>query len=217
MAVSRRNSALTYYVNGRRAKDLHGLTDLAGNALSRYDTAMQRALAGLKRRAGPAANRVVREQFGVRLSALSGKFRVEDGTRADRGRNGAKSDFISIWASTRRIPLLDFGGRWSKGMKVGATASVLAGQRKQYAGAFRATIQGKDAIRVRQFDKSTGKRHGRGPVRMLYGPSPFAMLSPGDHSERASLAAREHMLDELHGFYTSELLRQLQLASKRKL
>ncbi len=43
MAISRRNSALQYYITGRRAKDLHGLTDLAGNVLDSYDSAVIRA------------------------------------------------------------------------------------------------------------------------------------------------------------------------------
>ena len=59
MAVSRRNSALKFYVNGRRAKDLHGLTGVAGRVLSSFDTAVTRAVVGLKRRAGPAASRAV--------------------------------------------------------------------------------------------------------------------------------------------------------------
>ena len=210
MAVSRRNSALKFYVNGRRAKDLHGLTGVAGRVLSSFDTAVTRAVVGLKRRAVPAASRAVREEYGVKASALSQRYRVQTGIR---GRRGDRSDYLSLWASTRRIPLLDFGGRWSGPRSKGATARIERGKSKVYDSAFMATIQGRRAIRVRAFNGTSGKRHGRGPVRMLYGPSAFEMVSGLDH--RGSVAAREQVIEELRTFYVAELRRQFKLQGAR--
>lgn len=206
MTVSRRNSALKFYVNGRRAQDLHGLTDVAGRTLSRFDVAVTRAIVGLKRRVAPAASRAVRQQYGVKAGALSKGFKVQDGTR---GRRGDRSDYVSLWASTRRIPLLDFGGRWSGRRSRGARASIERGKSKVYDSAFIATIEGRRAIRVRAFDGTSGKRHGRGPVRMLYGPSAFEMVSGLDY--RGSVAARESVMEELRTFYIAELRRQFNL------
>ena len=205
--ASRRNNALTYYVNGRRARDLNGLTDMAGRVLSAYDTATKRAVVGLKRRALPIVRRAVRQHYNVKAGALSDKYRVETGLR---GRSGDRDDFLSVWASTRSIPLLDFGGRWGGRKTKGAVASIQRGQRKTYDGAFIATVRGRRAIRVRQYDTARGKRHGRGPLRMLYGPSPFEMLSGLDH--RGSQQAQRKVLAEMTDYYAAELRRQFKLS-----
>lgn len=205
MAASRRNSALKYYVNGRVAKDLHGLTDIAGKVLSAYDTAVSRAVVGLKRRALPAASRAVREHYGIAARELTGKFRLESGSK---GRRGDRSDYISIWASTRRISLLAFSGRWSGRRSKGATASIMKGTKKLYGGSFIATVRGLRAIRMRSRDAS-GKRNPRGPLVMLRGPSPFEMLSGVDYEP--SRASRDAVLSELTTFYRAELRRQFKL------
>ena len=203
----RSNSALVFFVNGRRAKQLNGLADPLGNVLSRYDVAVTRAVAGLKRRASPAASRAIREQYSLRASDLSGKFRVED---TAKGRGADRDDAISIWASARRIPLIQFGGKWRGRKSEGATAAVARGGTKTYASAFIATVKGRTSIRVREFDLSRGRRAPRGPLRMLRGPSPFEMLSGLDHT--ASRAVKDSVVNELRSFYTSELRRQFALS-----
>jgi hypothetical protein len=205
MATSRRNSALKFFVNGRRAQQLDGLADLAGNALSAYDVAVTRSIVGLKRRAAPAASREVRKNYNVKAGSLRDKFRAETGTA---GRRGDRDDYLSIWASTRRITLLDFRGHWSGRKSKGATANI-SGESKTYGSAFIATVKGRRAIRVRSFE-STGRRAGRGPLRMLYGPSPFEMLSGLDH--QPSIVTRRAVLSELRVFYTTELRRQWRMA-----
>lgn len=202
--VGRRNSAFKFYVNGSRARDLHGLTGVADQILSAYDTSVIRAVVGLKRRVLPVTSREVRKEYGIQARALQGRFRVEDGRRGKTG-----GDYLSLWASTRRVPLLDFQGRWGGRRAVGATASVEAGARKTYPGAFIAVIQGRRAIRVRRRDEVTGKRHGRGPVRMLYGPSAFEMVSGLDH--RGSIGVRSAVMETLRTFYIGELRRQFKL------
>lgn len=213
MAISRRNSALKFYLNGLAARDLHGLTDLAGNLLDAYDVSVIRARAGLYRRAEPAAKRNVRAVYNVRASALADRFRIEEGVR---GRGRDSEELLSIWASTRSLSLIEFGGRWRGPARrkrgrfaPGASAEIVRGQRKTYESAFIATIQGRRAIRVRSFDGARGRRHGRGPVRMLRGPSPFEMLSGVGHEP--SRQVRDATLSELTTFYFAELKRQFRM------
>ena len=78
----RRNQAVKLYVAGRRAQQLEGLSDLAGNVLKAYDGATARAITGLKRRAVPIASRAVRANYNVRARALSNTFRAETGRDA---------------------------------------------------------------------------------------------------------------------------------------
>ena len=211
MAVSRRNSALKYFVNGRRAKDLHGITGIAGAVLDAFDDANTKAFSGLQRRAGPIARRAVRDSFNVKAGALTDKFRVETG---QKGRRGDRDEFISLWASTREIPLLDFGGRWGGRKTAGAVATIeRGGTSKTYGSSFIATIKGRRAIRVRSFD-GTGRRHGRGPVRMLRGPSPFAMLSGIDGE--ASRSSRDKTISELTQFHKTELRRLWRVSRSNK-
>lgn len=207
------NSAIKFYLNGRRARDLHGLTDLAGGLLDAYDTSVVRAATGLVRRAEPAAKRNIRAVYNVRAGALAGKFRIDEGAK---GRRGDRDDLISIWASTRDLPLMEFGGRWrgparrrNGRIAPGASAEILRGKRKTYDSAFVATIAGRRAIRVRSYDSSRGRRHGRGPVRMLRGPSPFGMLSGIDYEPARQV--RDATLSDLTTFYFAELKRQFRL------
>lgn len=211
--IRSRNSALKFYLNGRRARDLHGLTDLAGEMLSAFDISVQRAATGLVRRAEPAAKRNIRAVYNIRASALTGGFRVQEGAR---GRGRDRDELLSIWASTRELSLLEFGGRWrgparrkSGRFAASASAEIVRGQRKTYDSAFIATIQGRRALRVRRFDGGRGRRHGRGPVRILRGPSPFGMLSGIDYEP--ALAVRDATLSELTTFYIAELRRQFRL------
>ncbi|MEF3081862.1 hypothetical protein V3391_06500 [Luteimonas sp. SMYT11W] len=211
--ISRRNSALKFYLNGRAARDLHGLTDLAGNLLDAYDVSVIRARAGLFRRAEPAAKRNVRAIYNVRASALADRFRIEEGVR---GKGRDSEELISIWASTRQLGLIEFGGRWrgparrkNGRLVAGASAEIVRGKRKTYDSAFIATIKGREAIRVRSFDRARGRRFGRGPVRMLRGPSPFEMLSGVGHEP--SRQVRDATLSDLTTYYFLELKRQFRL------
>lgn len=216
---SRRNSGLKFFVNGKAAKSLHGLADVVGKALSRYDTAVQRATVGLKRRAAPATNRAVIENYNVKRSTLTsaGAYRVEEGI-------GRKGDYLSIWASTRALPLIEFGGKWGGPSTTGATAEIVRGQRKTYTHAFIATgslrgTQGKKVIytRLRGQKKKQNKGYHAGkvrePIRQLRGPSPYEMLS-GIDGHRAALNTRRAVLAELTDYYIGELQRQFALSRK---
>jgi hypothetical protein len=200
-SVRSRNAAFRFYVDGA-ASDLGALQGLADGVQRRYSVAARRAFSGLLRRAGPAASRLVREEYNVKAGVVSRSTRVQELT-------SRKGDGLVIWASTARIPLIEFGGRHRR-RSAGATAAITKGGQKTYPGAFIATIEGRKAIRVRKTDPSTGKRFGRGPVRMLYGPSMFEMLAGTDGST-PSLRLRRRLLDELVEFHVNELRRQLEL------
>lgn len=201
-----RNRALSFFVNGRRAQELSGLADPVGKVLSRYDVAVTRATIGLKRRALPSASRAIRAHYNIKAGSLSGKFRIEE---FSRGRGADRDDAIAIWASVRKFPLIEFNGRWGGRKTPGATAAIARGEAKTYESAFIATVRGRRSIRVRSFE-STGRRAGRGPLRMLRGPSPFEMLSGLDHEP--ARAVHRAVVDELRVFYTAELRRQFQLS-----
>lgn len=186
--------------------------------------AVRRAKVSMYRAGLAEANRDVRGRYGVKLQALRDTMRVVEG----RSRKG--DEYIAIQASARRISLLEFNGRWSRPRggnlqrmrSKGATASVQAGKRQTYAGAFVADIgwRGvggasvkadtvKRGIYVRQ-QKSGGGRHGRGPVRLLRGPSPLEMLLGQDMQHAPKITA------SLQAIYEAELERQIGLLLKGK-
>lgn len=218
--VRSRNRALTFYTSGRYGKSLEGLQDIAGQALSMFDTAVERAVVGLRRRVGPAVNRAVREHYNVKRALLTESFRVQDGSVR---KHGNVSGSISVWASTRKLPLVMFGGRWGGRRTAGATAAIVRSQRKTYAGAFIATgrfrgetmpliftrIKGEKQIQHRGYHR--GKL--RESIRALRGPSPFEMIS-GVGGYTASVNARDQVMEEMRTYYINELRRQFALRNK---
>jgi hypothetical protein len=217
--ASRRNSALKIYVNGSTANDLYGLSKRVGRTVSRMSVAMQRAQASLARKVQPLAKAEIRKVYGVKASLLNDKLRLVTGTRRD-------SDYISLWASTRKISLISFGGRWGGVKTAGATASILLGASKTYGSAFIARVgwRGASGGAVKSDTASSniyvrsrgpdGKRVGRGPLRRLYGPSVYDMIrtSPKAHSADTVSAA---ITPQLESYYVSELSRQAALELRR--
>ncbi|KFN42342.1 hypothetical protein [Arenimonas oryziterrae] len=200
MAIRRRNSALKIFTSGKRGESISQLSKRVGRLPSEYEVAQQRAVASLKRKVMPVAKRQVLAVFSLRSSKLTGGLRVESSYQSGSG-------VVSLWASTRQIPLVEFQGRWDGRNSPGATASILAGSVKVYDHAFIATVQGRRSIRVRKV--INGKRAPRGPLRMLRGPSPFEMIAPGDRPGLSGPIA-----EELLTFYSEELLRQYRLGVK---
>lgn len=216
---NRRNSSLKVYVNGSAANDLYGLAKRVGQQVSRMSAASDRAQKTLARRAQPMAKREIRKVYGVKASLLNGRMRLESSART-------KGDFISLWASTRKVSLLEFGGRWRGLKSPGATASILLGTSKTYDSAFIANVGWRGAsggavkadtvsrgIYVRKRGPD-GRRFGRGPLKRLYGPSVFEMIgtSPKAHSRDTVRAA---IVPQLESFYVSELSRQIALELRR--
>lgn len=177
---------------------------LEGFSEENLERAARRAGVGVVRRAQPIAKRDIRERYGVKSSQLNGTVKA---TQANDRRH---RPYIGIWASSRQISLIHFGGRWRK-KSPGATAAIHAGERKTYQSAFIATIEGRKAIRVRARTAGPGsKRHGRGPLRMLRGPSPFEMLL-GENMRNGDKVA-----GKLLEFYSTEIKRQLELIRRRR-
>lgn len=201
MASSRKNSALKIFTTGKSADGLHGLAKRVGGIVDAYSVATQRAAAGVRRKVVPIAKRHMLDRFNVRSSLLSDRIRVEGGYKKT-------GDYISLWASTRQLPLIAFGGKWGGIKTPGATAAIqVSAGAKIYDHAFIASVKGLKSIRVRSF--KNGKRAGRGPLRILRGPSPYEMIVPGD---RPGLAGK--ITQELVDFYVAELIRQRRLEAR---
>ena len=178
---------------------------LDGFSEENLQRAVQRADVGVVRKVQPIAKRNIRERYGVKASQLNGKFKVT------QARSRKKEPYIGVWASSRQISLIHFGGRWRGRKAPGATAAVKLGQRKTYNSAFISTVQGLKAIRVRAYKDGPGlKRHGRGPLRMLRGPSPFEMLLGENMANGPEVA--EQLLD----IRVSEIRRQLELMRSKR-
>lgn len=178
---------------------------LEGFSESQLGRATLRARVAVIRKVQPLARRDVMERYGVRSSALNRKF------RAVQGETRKGSQYIGIQASARRISLIEFKGRWRKGRRTApASAEVMSGRRKQYDSAFIATVQGLKAIRVRRFKDGGTKRHGRGPLQMLRGPSPLEMLLGQDMRHTPVIAGK------LVDVYQAEIGRQINLLRRRK-
>lgn len=165
-----------------------------------------RSNASVRRRFEPAAKRAIREVYNVRASDLTGRFTVRSGL--DQG-----GEYLALNASLKKLPLIGFGGRWGGRKTAGATADIQKGKRKVYASAFIARIGGQRRLVVRQFSRDAtapSGRDGRRKLRSLTGASAFQMVT-GQGDVVATKLARE-----MNEYRSSELIRQLTLARKRK-
>ncbi|QHB72090.1 hypothetical protein [Stenotrophomonas sp. 364] len=172
-------------------------------AIAQADT---RAIVSVRRRFEPAAKKAVREVYTVRAGDLVGRFQIRSGADKD-------GEFLSLHASTGKLPLIGFGGRWGGRKTAGATAQIQLGSRKTYSSAFIATVNGQRRMLVRQFSRDSTAPSGRDPrnkLRTLTGPSAFQMVM----GEGDAIAAR--LARQMNEYRGSELIRQLQLARKRK-
>lgn len=167
----------------------------------------KRALSNIRRRFEPAAKRAVREVYTVRAGDLAGKFQIRPGSDGE-------GEYLALHASPRKLPLILFGGRWGGRKTKGATAQIQRRGRKVYASAFIAMVGGQRRLVVRQYSRDATTPSGRDPrnkLRSLTGPSPWQMVM-GEGEVVASGLARE-----MTQYRRDELLRQLELARKRKI
>jgi hypothetical protein len=205
---NRKSQAFKIKINGKAAQNAYGLSDLVGRFVGRIDKAKTRAAAGVARRAAPVASRAVRSVFNVKSRDLSGKIRAI-----------VTGDSLRVLAFNRRIPLIAFGGKWRGRKSVGSTASVIKGSRETFNHSFIASVNGLRSIRVRQ--KRGERRVHRGPVQILYGPSPRDMIigRKSDPETRSPMGfypprLRDQISNELIGYYVIELRRLIALESK---
>lgn len=184
----------------RLAAQVNGLSK---SAIAKADA---RSIVSVRRRFEPAASKAIREVYTVRAGDLKGRFSVRSGQ--DEG-----GEYLALNASTKKLPLIGFGGRWGGRKTVGATAGIQVGMRKVYASAFIARIGGQRRMVVRQFSRdatAASGRDGRRKLRTLTGASAFQMVM-GEGEAVATKVARE-----MNEYRSSELIRQLALARKRK-
>lgn len=179
-----------------------------GYESARINKAAALAVASTRRRFEPAAKRQVRQDYGVRAGALTGKFRVMSG--ADE-----VGEYVAIAASTRRLSLMEFGARWggrararNGGWTQAASAAVRRGQRKVYESAFIATLNGQRRVLVRQRNRATGKRDPRNRLRSVLGPSPWLMLEGMD-------GAADALRRQMATIHQAEFRRQLERLGAR--
>lgn len=185
----------------RLAARLDGLSD---SAIAAAD---KRALSTVRRRVEPVVKRAIREVYNVPARQLSGKFQV-------RNRSDDQGQYLELHAATRRVPLIEFGGRWGGRRTSGARASILRGGGKVYRSSFIAAVGGKREMVARQFSADSNSKSGRHPrshLQRLRGPSPLEMTRglDGQNARR--------IVQQLAEFAATERIRQLQLARKGKL
>lgn len=205
---NKKNQALRFFTNGKRAEDAYGLSRYVGQLVKRTDDATKRSVATTARRLEPLAKREVTAIYNVQQNKLAGKFSVV-----------TTPDTIRLFASDRRLPAIDFGGRWGGVRTPGATAEIVRGQRQLFAGAFINTVQGRTSIRERKV--RGGKRVPRGPLIIIRGPSPRDMVIGQRTDQRRNPLGfidsppRDRILPQLLDIYVNELRRQLALGASR--
>lgn len=202
---NRKGQALRFFTNGKRADNAFGLSAIVGQIVKRTDQATKRAVATTARRLEPLAKREVTATYNIPATKLQGKFSVT-----------TTGDSIRLFASERRIPVIQFGGRWGGTSTPGATAQIERGGPQQvFAGAFISTVKGLQSIRERRI--RGGKRAPRGPLIIIRGPSPRDMVlgirkdQRGNVLNTISEPPRAAILRELQGIYITELQRQIAL------
>lgn len=175
---------------------------LSDKAIARAD---KRAAATVRRRIVPAASRLVREVYNVSLSAIRQGFVVEAG-------EASGEQYVSLRGKTRKVPLVEFGGRWAGRKSSGATAQILRDSgRKTYKHFFIRTIGGERRMLVRQFSRDSHLPHGRDPrnkLRRVAGPSPYQMVVGIDGINAKRLA------EQMNRLRASEIIRLLKVERK---
>lgn len=212
---NRKMQTLRIFTNGSRADNAYGLSDEVGRIIKRTDRAKQRAEASTARRGASIANRAIRAEFNIPLKEISRKIYMK-----------STGDALRLYAWNRPISLLAFGGKWKGRRSAGASAQVLrGGSAETFGGSFiiesmKAKASLKRAIRVRSM--RGGKRAGRGPLVMLYGPSPRDMITgrrkdaeTGTPVGQWGTHVREVVTSEVIAYYISELKRLYAVEARR--
>ncbi len=206
---NRKQQAVRFFTNGKRAQNAYGLFDQVGQIVRRADRAAQRAKVSTARRVQPIAREEVLKTFNIRPGHLSKKFRTV-----------TTGDTVRLFASERQFPLIAFGGKWGGMLTPGASAEVVRGNREVFQSSFIASIKGLRSIRVR---KQRGNRRApRGPLQILRGPSPRDMVTgrrsdPETRSPQGLYAnpPAERIIARLAAFHIAELRRLYQLEQSR--
>lgn len=211
VARTHRNRVLKIRTAGKYANDQYGLAAQLQRAVKKADKAKIRAVAGLKRRALPAAKRLVTQNYGIPKSKIKDRVRVR-----------TTPVTLSVDASQLRFALSEFGGKWGGPKTPGATAAVVRGERKTYQHAFirPGRLRGSEAQLIyTRTGRYATQKHGRyaGKRREVIavnrGPSTKDMLT-GHRPDGVVVGAdlRTPLGHELIDYYISELHRLYALA-----
>lgn len=139
------------------------LAELPDKARSRV---ISRTVATLRRRLGTETRKFVSEQFGIGVQAIGRRVTTS-----------SDANSVSVYGTTGKVPLGEFGGRYGGRLTAGATAQILRdGSRQTYKSAF--IIKGRKTILARKL-LAGGKRAARFPLVRLHGPTVESMVLGG--------------------------------------
>ena len=139
------------------------LGNLASIARERVVT---RTIATMRRKTLTDARRAISQEYGIGTQAIGRRMTAESG-----------KDSLSIYGTTGKVPLHEFGGRYSGPKSAGASAEILRGNRRVYTSAF--TIKNRNPAIIYARPIIDGAR--RAPKRFvrLHGPSVESMFLGG--------------------------------------
>lgn len=211
MARTNRNQVMRIFTSGKYANDKYSLADKIGHDVKKAQAAVVRSVAGLSRRVPAMTKRLVLDTYRIASSKVSQGVRV-------RTTNAA----LSVDASALRFALGEFGGHWGGRSSPGATAEVVAGERRTYAGAFMAPGRLRGSVTsliysrtgrfaVMKSGRYAGKR--REVIRANRGPSLQQMIVGHDQSgKQVGRDLRAALGEQMRDYYVGELHRQYELA-----
>jgi hypothetical protein len=170
--MARRNRfsrSIKLATNGKLANRQFGLEARVGAAVKRGDKIQKEVAVSTARRMMSFAREGISTVFNIPRKKLDKRLFAEI--------TGA-SIFLHAWKT--RYSLMEFGAKWGGPKSPGVTVNIVRGRQLMIESAFMNSSgkkkYGNDryAARIRPFKGA--KRVGRGPLEMLYGPSPRDML-----------------------------------------
>lgn len=170
--MARRNRfsrSIKLATNGKLANRQYGLESRVGAAVKRGDKLQKEVAVSTARRMMSFAREGISTTFNIPRKKLDKRLFTEI--------TGA-SIFLHAWKT--RYPLMEFGAKWKGPKSPGVTVNIIRGTPMTINSAFMNTVgkakygNDRQAVRIRPFKGN--KRVGRGPLEMLYGPSPRDML-----------------------------------------
>lgn len=135
---------------------------LADTARERVIT---RTMGTLRRKILTEARRAIAAEYGIGVQAIGKRMTSE-----------SAADSLTIYGTAGRLPLHEFGGRYTGRKSAGASAEILRGGRRIYTSAF--TIASRGPVIYSRPIIASGRRAPKRFVR-LHGPSVESMFLGG--------------------------------------
>lgn len=161
-----KSRAVDFFINGKRSNDQYGLADFVGRTIKRVDRVNKLAAASTARKMVSIAREEIVKIYAIKKSALNKRMFVERTPQT-----------LFLKASMRLIPAMRFDTKWAGPQSAGASVQIIRGKTIKADHAFinRSGKSRYEALRIRPISPN-GKRVGRGPLDMIYGPSVHDML-----------------------------------------